>query len=213
MSSEDQESQGLDAEGVRALIKQGDIRSRWYAIILLIIGIWPWTMLHGPAPSYGALQVVMFGSVIILPPVFYVWIFLWGRAFRYRSVPIIVILVIELTMCVEGGFAQIYYEMSAHSPHSFDPYPLSGIDAAYFTISTATTSGIGDIHPVSGAARLLVSAQMIANVYLVVVAITTAVQRARPRDDRATLERHLANDERTRDKPTEPGATAADPTG
>ena len=111
---------------------------------------------------------------------------------------IIVILVIELTMCVEGGFAQIYYEMSAHSPHSVDPYPLSGIDAAYFTISTATTSGIGDIHPVSGAARLLVSAQMIANVYLVVVAITTAVQRARPRDDRATLERHLANDERTR---------------
>jgi hypothetical protein len=53
--------------------------------------------------------------------------------------------------------------------------PLTRIDATYFTISTATTTGMGDIHPVSGAARLLVSAQMIASLYRVVIAITTAV--------------------------------------
>ena len=60
------------------------------------------------------------------------------------------------TIFVEGTFAELYYAMSANSPHSVGPPTLTGIDVAYFTISTATTTGIGDIHPVSGAARLAV---------------------------------------------------------
>jgi hypothetical protein len=73
--------------------------------------------------------------------------------------------------------------MSVYSPHSFDPSPLTGIDAAYFTISTATTTGMGDVHPVSGGARLLVSGQMIASLYLVVIAISTAAQRVLAHDN------------------------------
>lgn len=83
-----------------------------------------------------------------------------------------------------GCSREIYHAMSEHSPHSFDPSPLSGIDVAYFTIGTATT-GSGDIRPVSGAGRLLVSAQQITTVYLVVIAITTAVERVRTRDEHA----------------------------
>jgi hypothetical protein len=99
------------------------------------------------------------------------------------SAPIIAVAVIALAVFVEGQFAAFYYAISAHSPHSFEPSSMSGIDAAYFTIGTATTGS--DIHPVSGAARLLVSAQQILSVFLLVIAITTAVGRVRSRPDDA----------------------------
>jgi hypothetical protein len=41
----------------------------------------------------------------------------------------------------------------------------------------ATTTGVGDIHPVSGSARLIVTGQMITSLYLVVIALGTAAQR------------------------------------
>jgi hypothetical protein len=86
---------------------------------------------------------------------------------------------------LRGLFAVLYYALSVESPQAFN-VPLTRIDATYFTISTATTTGMGDIHPVSGAARLLVSVQMIASLYLVVIAIGTAAQRVLARDDRRT---------------------------
>jgi hypothetical protein len=54
---------------------------------------------------------------------------------------------------------------------------LSGVDAAYFTISMATSTGMGDIHPVSSTARPVVSCQMVASLYLTIVAIGTVVLR------------------------------------
>jgi Ion channel len=77
---------------------------------------------------------------------------------------------------LEGIFAQIYDLLSANRPQAFSS-PLTGIDAAYFTISTATTTGMGDIHPVSGAARLLVTAQMVSSLALVVAALGIALNR------------------------------------
>jgi hypothetical protein len=77
---------------------------------------------------------------------------------------------------VEGIFAQVYELLSAIRPQAFNS-PLTGIDAAYFTISTATTTGMGDIHPVSGAARLLVTAQMVSSLALVVAALGIALNR------------------------------------
>jgi hypothetical protein len=72
---------------------------------------------------------------------------------------------------------------------------MSAIDAAYFTISTATTTGLGDIHPASGTARLVVSAQMIASVYLVVIAIGTAVGRIFAPDAHDDQQQHQPGDE------------------
>jgi hypothetical protein len=97
---------------------------------------------------------------------------------RFRGLPaaVVAIVVICQTVYVEGLFALWYYALSAESPQAFNA-SLTRIDAAYFTISTATTTGMGDIHPASGGARLLVSAQMIASLYLIVIAITTAMQR------------------------------------
>lgn len=63
------------------------------------------------------------------------------------------------TSCIEGFFVLAYWMLSVHSPGAFDPPVLSRIDALYFSISTATTTGMGDIHPKSGLARLIVSGQ------------------------------------------------------
>jgi hypothetical protein len=54
---------------------------------------------------------------------------------------------------------------------------LSKIDAAYFTIGTATTTGMGDIHPASQGSRLLVEFQMVVSLFLVVTALGLAIQR------------------------------------
>jgi len=67
---------------------------------------------------------------------------------------------------------------------SFTPPILSRIDAAYFAISTATTTGMGDIYPASSYARLIVSAQMVFSFILFVGAIGTALQRGIARADR-----------------------------
>ncbi|MGO9154175.1 ion channel [Mycobacterium sp.] len=91
-------------------------------------------------------------------------------------------MVLAQVIFVEGFFALLYYALSAQSPQAFN-CSLTRVDATYFTISTATTTGMGDIHPVSGTARLLVSAQMVTSVYLVVIAITTAIQRVLARGE------------------------------
>ena len=76
---------------------------------------------------------------------------------------------------IEGQFACHYYVICRIWPESFAPRTLSRVDAAFFTISTATTTGIGDIYPASSYARLIVSAQMVFSFVLLVVAIGTAL--------------------------------------
>jgi hypothetical protein len=173
-----------EQESLRALFKRQDRRSRWFVLIGgLFTAIYPWTTLRGPAPSWGAWDIAMIGLGVVLAVVF-VGMLLWGPT-PVRDMPVsqIAIWVIAMAMFAEGTFAEIYHTMSAQSPHSFGPSPMSGIDAAYFAIGTATTGS--DIHPVSGGARLLVSAQQIASLFLIVIAITTAVGRVRSRPDYA----------------------------
>lgn len=79
-------------------------------------------------------------------------------------------------MTVEGCFALGYYLFSAHDPGAFVP-GLSRIDAAYFTVSTATTTAMGDIHPASQVARLVVTCQMAGSLFLIVFALGTAMTR------------------------------------
>jgi hypothetical protein len=98
------------------------------------------------------------------------------RNFRLVSPVIVALLLLYQVINAEGLFAETYYALSARTPNAFNA-PLSGVDAVYFTISTATSTGMGDLHPITSTARLLVSGQMVTSLYLTVVAITTAVQR------------------------------------
>jgi voltage-gated potassium channel Kch len=78
-------------------------------------------------------------------------------------------------------FASAYFVMARASPASFS-HPLTRTDAIYFTVTTFSTVGYGDITPASQAARLVVTAQMILDLLALGLGIRVfigAVQLAR----------------------------------
>jgi hypothetical protein len=146
----------------------------------------PWQVLGHPPAAMG-IRFALNITFAVIWSIGWVWILLQHRFFRKAPAAVIAVLVVCQAVYVDGIFADCYYALSAQSPRAFEPSPLTGSDAAYFTISTATTTGMGDIHPASSAARLIVSGQMVASLYLVVIAIGTAVGRVldyRSRDSR-----------------------------
>ena len=79
-------------------------------------------------------------------------------------------------------FAATYFLMSQGSPSNFNVPGLTRTDTLYFTVTVFATVGFGDIFPVSQAARLVVTAQMILNLILIglgVRLLVDAAQRAR----------------------------------
>jgi voltage-gated potassium channel len=80
-------------------------------------------------------------------------------------------------------FAAAYYVMAKTSPASFS-YPLTRTDALYFTVTTFSTVGYGDITAVGQSARLIVTTQMILDLLILGLGIRVfigAVQRGRQR--------------------------------
>ncbi|WP_432888207.1 potassium channel family protein [Kribbella sp. CA-245084] len=75
-------------------------------------------------------------------------------------------------------FAAAYYLMELNRAGSFTE-PLTRSDAMYFTVTVLATVGFGDIAPVTEAARLVVTVQIIGDLLLVGLgakALLTAVQ-------------------------------------
>jgi voltage-gated potassium channel len=80
-------------------------------------------------------------------------------------------------------FAATYFLMAKTSPASFSDH-LTRTDALYFTITTFSTVGFGDITAVSQSARLVVTAQMILDLLILGLGIRVfigAVERGRQR--------------------------------
>jgi hypothetical protein len=145
----------------------------------------PWAILAWGSPRFSPVLTVdltvRFG--VILLAAFLVWMFL--RAQGRTSQPWVIFAhVVAGAVFIEGQFACHYFVICTVWPGSFTPPILSRMDAAYFTISTATTTGMGDIYPASSYARLIVAAQMVFSFVLFVIAIGTALQRELARADR-----------------------------
>ena len=86
-------------------------------------------------------------------------------------------LVIPLFLLV---FAQACVLLARHQPGSFT-VPLSRTDALYFVVTVFATVGFGDIAPVSQAARVLVTVQMIGNLLVAGVALKVILAAVRRR--------------------------------
>jgi voltage-gated potassium channel len=86
-------------------------------------------------------------------------------------------LVIPLFLLV---FAQACFLLARHQPGSFT-VPLSRTDALYFVVTVFATVGFGDIAPVSQAARVLVTVQMIGNLLVAGVALKVILAAVRRR--------------------------------
>jgi voltage-gated potassium channel len=84
-------------------------------------------------------------------------------------------------------FASSYFAMARISSANFSTSPLTRTDALYFTVTTFSTVGYGDITAVSQPARLVVTVQMLLDLLAVglgirvfVGAVQVARQQARP---------------------------------
>ena len=85
-------------------------------------------------------------------------------------------------------FASVYVVLSTISASNFGQ-PLTHTDALYFTVTVFSTVGFGDITAKTEAARLVVTAQMIADLLIIglglrviVGAVTRGRQQQRPED-------------------------------
>ena len=79
-------------------------------------------------------------------------------------------------------FAAAYFLVSQTDPANFSEAPLTRTDTLYFTVTTFTTVGFGDITAVSQFARMIVTVQMILDLIVLGAVIRVfigAVQVAR----------------------------------
>ncbi|MET8764308.1 potassium channel family protein [Lentzea sp. NPDC004782] len=86
-------------------------------------------------------------------------------------------LVVPLFLVV---FAQACFLLERHQPGSFT-LPLSRTDALYFVVTVFATVGFGDIAPVTAAARVLVTVQMLCDLLVVGVALKVILAAVRRR--------------------------------
>ena len=75
-------------------------------------------------------------------------------------------------------FAWTFLTMALSAPESFNE-PLDRVTALYFTVTTFATVGYGDIHPVTGTARMVVTVQMLADLIVIGVVVRVIIEAAR----------------------------------
>jgi Ion channel len=172
------------APTLRAILPVPDdeVPARVRMLIALLIAALPWVILGIWAPSGWAGDVALLVFTVLIGATYFghavacAWPQLQGPNAR-RQPPVVLLQVLSATSYAQGWFALLYYIVSTDSSaQAFDP-PLGRIDAAYFTIGTATTTGTADIHPVGGFTRLVVCVQMVLSLFLVVTAAGIAFQR------------------------------------
>jgi NADH:ubiquinone oxidoreductase subunit 2 (subunit N) len=78
------------------------------------------------------------------------------------------------------GFSIVYLSMSRDNVHTFTQ-SLNPTKALYFTISVFSTVGFGDITPRTDPARLVVSAQMLADLAIIGIVVRMILTAARSR--------------------------------
>jgi hypothetical protein len=75
---------------------------------------------------------------------------------------------------VVGAYAQAYFAMSLHWPHSFSAH-LTRVEAFYMAVSVSTTQGLGAIQPLSPGAKVLAASQMVMALVVILFVIAVAV--------------------------------------
>ena len=129
--------------------------------------------------AMGGLQGII-GLVIILLGLLFVGCLLFIRRARTLRYTLgwfrLFTMVFAIVTAGLGLFASLYWAQSIHDALSFSE-PLTKLDATYFTLTTFTTTGYGDIAAKSQAARALVVGQMCFGFVVLSIVIALALSR------------------------------------
>jgi voltage-gated potassium channel Kch len=100
------------------------------------------------------------------------------KAFRRQFLPgtLLALQLLNASAVFILEYATLYWSDSAR-PHACMNVALTKIDSIYFTVTTLTTVGYGDIVPVSESCRVIVSSQMILGVVFLVVILSLFISR------------------------------------
>ena len=142
------------------------------------VGLYYLAPLDGGSGTFVAIRVI--ATLLLLAAAVWGAIRLVGRS----DFPVLVTLVTVSAIATLAlvAFAATYRLISADDAAAFSE-PLSHTDALYFSLTTTTTVGFGDIVPVSGAARGVVMVQMLANVVVLGGVMQALFHTARRRRD------------------------------
>jgi len=70
--------------------------------------------------------------------------------------------IILLSIILIMGYADFYFKLSRNYSNVFtDNKILSVVDSVYFSVTTFTTTGYGDIYPISNSSKMIVASEMI----------------------------------------------------
>jgi Ion channel len=122
----------------------------------------------GLVPSHASTHFAQWAIAIFLVLLLYISL-LWARGSRYaetleEALPRFALAVVTVIPCFSG----FYMLLSGTEPNSFNER-LGLPSALYLTVTTLTTTGFGDVIPISSTARLLVTAQMVIGALLFLV--------------------------------------------
>ncbi|WP_407343361.1 ion channel [Pengzhenrongella phosphoraccumulans] len=101
----------------------------------------------------------------------------WWQVARNNGYGFLVMRFVTLFSLLIGSFSGAYWVLSTLEPMSFNA-SLSKVDSIYFTLTTFTTTGFGDIQPATQISRILVSLQMIFGFFAVSIGVAAALARA-----------------------------------
>ena len=157
------------AEPVRYLDLDHDARRRVTIGLLLRITL-SWVVLFGlyfAAPFDGTTTGDEIARLVVCGVVFVAFSWWQFRSILRQRVPQAraIAAVGALAALLIVLFSSVYLSLSSHDVATFSE-PLNHVKAMYFTITTLTSVGYGDITPRTDPVRVLVSVQMIVNLIL-----------------------------------------------
>lgn len=134
------------------------------AVLLLVYFAFPIGGFNAANPAAAWVRLIAAVLVFLLVLGLQVRIVVAARAPQFRAVEAVV----ECVVAFHCLFALLYLSMSTTDVAAFSE-PLDRVDALYFTASSFTTVGFGDIAPSTQLARAVVTVQMLAGLGIFVM--------------------------------------------
>lgn len=90
---------------------------------------------------------------------------------RFASLRMLAAFSMSLGLLALVTIYSFIYWIAGYEPNSCFDTGISKIDAVYFTLTTLTTTGFGDLSPVSQTCRVIVSSQMVVGFVVVTIVL------------------------------------------